>query len=94
MYKRVTLLVQRSSTIAKPFKRITFRSISVADASASYSWVKDTSSWVGVPQVSADRFQIELDPRRIINAVVLSGAVSVRQSELYMSLIGYLFWKG
>jgi hypothetical protein len=58
-----------------------FRS-AVANASISYFRVKDTEGDVGAVLVAADLFQIELDPRQIINAVVLSGYLISQQSEL------------
>ena len=58
-----------------------FRS-AVANASLSNFIVKDTEAIVGVFDVAADLFQIELDPRQIINAVVLSGYVNSLESEV------------
>jgi hypothetical protein len=58
-----------------------FRS-AVANASLSNFIVKDTEAFVGVFEVSADLFQIELDASQIINAVVLSGKVTSKWSEV------------
>ena len=56
----------------------------VANVSVSVFWVKDTLANVGVFNVTADLFQIELNnpSRQVINAVVLSGTVSSLESEL------------
>jgi hypothetical protein len=65
-----------------------FRS-AVANVSLSQVEMKYTSTFSvsdngfgGVQKVAADLFQIELDPRQIINAVVLSGSVIAEESEV------------
>jgi hypothetical protein len=59
-----------------------FRS-AIAYAAVTSSQLGDTPVWADVGQVSADLFKIELDPSRDqINAVVLSGKLTARNSKL------------
>jgi len=49
--------------------------------------IADVTANVSVSSVAADLFRIELDPRQIINAVVLSGVMSNDLSDTYS--VGY-----
>jgi hypothetical protein len=60
---------------------VQFRS-AIAYAAVTSSQLGDTPVWADVGKVSADLFKIELDSRDFINAVVLSGMLTARNSQL------------
>jgi hypothetical protein len=58
-----------------------FRS-AIANASLAICNAEDIPTWLNISMVAADLYQIELDSRKLIHAVVLSGAITVRNSVL------------